>query len=129
MSANESNTILVVDDDPTVRRLTAAILKINGYNVIEANCGLQGLERFAEYQNTVELVISDIVMPNMTGTEMIARILALAPAMPVMLMTGWTMGSKVPAAVPVLSKPFTPLLLLETIRACLAGNTPVLNAL
>ncbi|HTS31239.1 MAG TPA: response regulator [Bryobacteraceae bacterium] len=128
MSTTESNTILVVDDDPAVRRLTAAILESSGYNVIEAECGRQGLERFAEHHQTVELVLSDVVMPRMSGIEMIGRILALDPSMPVLLMTGWSGGDKPPDAVPVLAKPFTPSRLLQAITSCLSSHTPALHA-
>jgi len=120
------HTILVVDDDPAVRRLTATILKSQGYGVIEAGSGMDGLKCFADHHNTVDLVLSDVLMPNMTGTEMIERILAVDPSVPVMLMTGWAKDSALPEGVPVLSKPFTPGALLQALQACLHTDAPAL---
>jgi CheY-like chemotaxis protein len=120
-------TILVVDDDASVPRLTATILKINGYGVIEADCGLEGLGRFAEHQSDVDLVLSDVVMPHMTGLEMVEKIHALDPSALVMLMSGCSIGLKVEEAIPVLPKPFTPTALLQAIRARLDSHAAALN--
>ena len=120
-------TILVVDDDASVRRLTATILKTNGYGVIEADCGLEGLGRFAEHQSNVDLVLSDVLMPNMTGPEMVEKIQALDPSALVMLMTGCHMGLKIQEAIPVLPKPFTPTTLLQAVRARLDSHAAVLS--
>ena len=115
-------TVLVVDDDPAVRRVIAMILKQHGYSVIEADCGWKGLERFAEHRNTIELVLSDVVMPQMSGVEMIQRILAVDPSVTVMLMTGCAMDARLSEGVPVISKPFTQVTLIQAIGACLASR-------
>jgi CheY-like chemotaxis protein len=120
-------TILVVDDDATVRRLTATILRNQGQTVIEADCGLEGLERFAEHHGKIDLVFSDIVMPQMTGTEMIEKIMALDASVPVMLMTGCAIGIKVPEGIPILPKPFTAVVLLQAIRARLESHAAAIN--
>ena len=128
MNHGPSNRVLVVDDNPAVRRLTATILKSRGYRVIEAASGDEGLERFAEHHGAFELILADVIMPNMTGTEMIRRILAVDPSVPVMLMTGCTLDTTVPEAVPVLSKPFTPGALLKALDACLYCHRGALTA-
>ncbi len=79
MGNSRSKKILLVDDDAMVRRMTATILKSDGYEVIEASSGAEGLERFAEHQTTIGLVVSDAVMPQMTGPEMIEKILVDDP--------------------------------------------------
>jgi CheY-like chemotaxis protein len=120
-------TLLVVDDDATVRRLTATILRKQGHPVIEADGGLEGLERFAEHHRKIDFVLSDIVMPHMTGTEMIEAILALDASVPVMLMTGCAIGIKVPEGIPILSKPFTAGVLLQVIRARIESHASTTN--
>jgi CheY-like chemotaxis protein len=120
-------TVLVVDDDASVRRLTATVLETYGYNVIEADSGFEGLERFAEHHGTIDLVLTDIVMPHMTGPEMIETILAMDPSFPVMLMSGCAMGLKVPEAIPILPKPFTAGVLLQASRARLDSRTAAIN--
>jgi len=126
-SKGAPKTILVVDDDSMVRRLTATILKTNGYGVIEADCGLEGLERFAEHQSYVDLVLSDVVMPHMTGPEMVEKIQAIDPSALVMLMTGCDMGLKIQEAIPLLPKPFTATALLQAIRARLDSHAAAPN--
>lgn len=124
---NGSTKVLIVDDDASVRRVAAMILKTRGYKVIEADSGFDGLERFAEHHGTIDLVLSDIVMPQMTGPEMIEKMLAVDPFVPVMLMTGCAMDSKLPEAIPVLPKPFTPATLLQAVSARLDRRAPALN--
>ncbi|HTS67045.1 MAG TPA: response regulator [Candidatus Acidoferrales bacterium] len=121
MDDTSPKTVLVVDDEPAVRRLTATVLRRHGYDVIEADCGAQGLERFAECRRQVSLVLSDIVMPRMSGPEMVGRILALDPSVPVLFMTGHAADSGLPPQGPVLSKPFTPAALVQTISSRISG--------
>ncbi len=111
--------ILIVDDDPMVLRMTGAILKNHGFKVVEANSGEEGLKRFTEHHTTVGLVLTDVVMPSMTGPEMIERILALDPTVPVLFMSGCTGVLRLPEAARRLSKPFAPEALIQSVRACL----------
>ena len=120
MENNESGTILVVDDNDGLRRMTVMLLERQGYSVIEANSGSEGLERFTEHHNKVDMVLSDVRMPKMNGMEMVEQILTLDPTVPVMFMTGYNGDSKIPDSVPVLPKPFTPALLIQAVRECLA---------
>lgn len=116
-----SDTILLVDDDAGVRKLAASMLEMNGYTVIEAGNGQQGLESFTQHHEEVRLILSDVVMPQMTGTDLIQRIRNIDPSMPVMLMTGYASDVDVPQTIPVLSKPFTLESLLHTVESCLAA--------
>src|SRR5437762_9087875 len=86
-TSHRSVTVLVVDDDQMVRQFVAATLRRCGFNVIEAGSGQEGLKHFAENQN-VHLVLSDILMPTMSGPEMVQRILRIEPSVKIMFMTG-----------------------------------------
>jgi CheY-like chemotaxis protein len=96
MNRDAPETILVVDDDSGVLRLVAAVLETAGYKILEATCGREGLERFSGHRSDIGLVLSDLSMPTMTGSEMIRHILRIAPGVRVMFMTGATEESKLP---------------------------------
>ena len=77
--ADDAYSILVVDDDPIVRRFVSTTLQRNGFAVLEAASGKDGLERFAEHRDALALILTDIMMPGMSGPEMIERIRAIHP--------------------------------------------------
>jgi len=83
---NRAAKLLVVDE-PIVRRFVAAALESRGFTVLEASSGQEGLKRFSE-QKEIQLVLSDILMPTMTGPEMVQRIVKINPSVKIMFMTG-----------------------------------------
>ena len=124
-SAARPNTrILVVDDDPLVRLSACALLEDIGYEVVEADGGMRALQLLAG-DRSIDLVLTDQVMPEMTGMQLIEAIRGMRPDLPIVLATGY---AELPAALPAnarrLSKPFRPGELQETIAAVLAGRTP-----
>jgi two-component system cell cycle sensor histidine kinase/response regulator CckA len=127
-SRDAPETILVVDDDSGVLRLVAAVLQNAGYKILEATCGREGLKRFSEHRADIGLVLSDLLMPAMTGSEMIRDILRIAPGVRVMFMTGTTGESKLPGEysknnfIP-LHKPFTIDGLIGSVEKSLATCT------
>lgn len=84
--ASNNITILCVDDEEIPRVLRKLILEKQGYQVITAASGAEALEILA--QNSIDLVLSDQMMPGMTGTELTKLVKALQPAMPVVLISG-----------------------------------------
>ena len=97
MTRHAPETILVVDDDDSgVRRLVGATLQNAGYKILEATCGREGLKRFSEHHADIGLVLSDLSIPAMTGSEMIRHILRIDPFVRVMFMTGTTAEPKLP---------------------------------
>lgn len=82
-----ARTVLVVDDDPRLLRALADLLEGSGHAVLTAASGAEALERFE--REAVDLVITDLGMPGMTGWELAERIKGHAPETPVFLLTGW----------------------------------------
>jgi two-component system, cell cycle sensor histidine kinase and response regulator CckA len=104
-------TILVVDDEVSVRQLLVRQLRSENYDVLEAGYGLEALEVARSSSEPIDLVLSDIVMPGMIGTELAERLLAEHPGIRVVLMSAHAIGSWVaprlqPHDVPLLAKPF-----------------------
>ncbi len=123
-------TILVVEDEPGVRRLVREILERQGYQVVLAANGLEALQILAGSRAAgeagplpagpvdIDLVISDVVMPEMGGLELSVRLRELFPRVPVLLMSGYP-ASEVDAPVleeQIVAKPFTPAQLLSQVR-------------
>ena len=88
MSQASSATILLVDDDPAVRDVTAAMLEDLGYGVIEADSGEMALDLLSKGVR-IELMMADYSMPGMTGGELIEAVAVRRPGLPVLLVTGY----------------------------------------
>lgn len=112
-------TILVIDDDERVRTLLRDILLFGGFNVIEAHDGNSGI-RYLE-DSCVDLVLTDLGMPEMNGWEVAKRVKRLRPNLPVILVTGWGTGLEeeeinCSGVDSVISKPFQVNEILENVR-------------
>jgi DNA-binding NtrC family response regulator len=84
---NES--ILVVDDDPAVLRLVAEVLTQSGYLVYPASGPEQALGLFKRYTEELGLVVTDVVMPGMSGPDLVDCLHAVRPNLPVLYMSGY----------------------------------------
>ena len=114
-------TILLVDDDEEVRSLMARILREGGYDVVEAKDAAAALHVIA-LGTQVELLVTDVVMPGLTGFDLASRVTS-ACNVPVLFVSTFPLtGNDIPA--PALQKPFTPSVLLDTIRGLLAFTDP-----
>jgi two-component system, cell cycle sensor histidine kinase and response regulator CckA len=119
-------TVLVVDDEPLLRRVVRAILEQQGYRVLEAADGTEGIYVFERHHATIGAVILDRSMPGLSGEDVLERITAVAPDVPVVLLSGLPSVSwKGPLPALVLSKPVDANVLLEVITklAPIAGDT------
>ncbi|HEY7392753.1 MAG TPA: response regulator [Bryobacteraceae bacterium] len=115
--------ILVVDDEPFVRNIVQMSLTDAGYHVLTASDGVEALLVSRAYSGAIDLVLSDVIMPNMPGTELAERIVQERPGVGVLLMTGKTSTGIPPDLLPsLLRKPFRPQQLLERIRQALGGE-------
>jgi two-component system cell cycle sensor histidine kinase/response regulator CckA len=109
---NGPETVLLVEDEIAVRNLASKILTKLGYKVLVANDGLEAIDLEASYQGPIHLLISDVVMPRLSGAELARRLLERRPGLPVMFFSGYTPDAalypKFPEGGPtLLPKPFT----------------------
>jgi PAS domain S-box-containing protein len=88
-----TETILVVEDDATVRRVAARMLGEEGYHVLTASCGGEALLICEEHAGDVHLLLTDVVMPRMGGRDLADRLRKLRPEMRVAFMSGYTEGT------------------------------------
>lgn len=108
-----SATILIAEDDPAVRFLARRILAREGYTVLEADDGTQALETCRTYPGEIDLLLSDVVMPGLGGSELMQRCRPLRPDMAVIFMSGYQEDSLVRSGVSMgeqelIEKPFAP---------------------
>ena len=115
-----TQTILMVDDEDLVLRMGETVLSAYGYRVLTANSGQKALEILAQSATPVDLVITDLVMPLMSGRELVEQIRQRSPHLRIMCTSGyvWT-GSKQEEAF-FLKKPFTTQDLLRQVKQALA---------
>jgi len=121
----DSPTILVVDDEEMVRVSTARMLERRGFRVITAATPREALD-ILRADVPLDLLISDIVMPDIYGTDLILQARALRPGLPALLISGFAdqqnaRHGPIPEGVPFLPKPFDLGDLLAQVRALLAG--------
>lgn len=119
---NGSETVLIVDDEDLLLTMGQTILAAYGYRVLTANSGQKALDILARPGTSVDLVITDLVMPIMSGRELVEQIRQRSPAMRILCTSGyvWPAGQQTDAA--YLQKPFTSNELLLKVRQALTGE-------
>jgi two-component system cell cycle sensor histidine kinase/response regulator CckA len=119
-----TETILLVEDEPGVRQLVQRVLCGRGYDVLEARDVRHALEISSSFPSEIHLLLSDIVMPVMSGPDLAQRIVAGRPDIRVLYMSGFanqlnTAHGAMSAGVTILHKPFSPDTLVRAVRDCL----------
>ncbi len=117
-------TILLVEDAHRVRAVVREILEMSGYNVLEARNGAQALQISGAHEGPIQLMVTDVVMPQMSGRELAQQLARLRPDMKVLYMSGYTDDAIVRhgvlgAGMAFVSKPFTPDALATKVRELL----------
>jgi two-component system, cell cycle sensor histidine kinase and response regulator CckA len=119
-------TLLVVEDDPQVRRVAVETLTRHGYRVISASHGLEALRIVRESRIPLDLLLTDVVMPKMGGPELVERMRQQFPGLRVLFMSGYADPtgalSQQPEITALMEKPFSRSRLLERVRAVLDGT-------
>ena len=108
-----SETVLLVEDEESVRLLSARVLRRAGYNVLVASHGAEALALASEHQGEIDLLLTDVVMPGMSGRELAQRLMPTRPEMRLLFTSGYTEDEIVRHGVSglgtaFLEKPFTP---------------------
>lgn len=126
-------TVLVVEDEESVRRMSRRLLEAKGYVVLDANDGDEGVRVAADFSEAIHLVLSDVVMPNLNGPDMVSKIRETRPDCKVLYMSGFA-EAKLPdidetgRAVNLMLKPFTREILYRRVREVLNDDSPAAPA-
>jgi len=124
-----SETILLVEDEEGVRDLAGRILELKGYKVIMASNPTEAAQAFERHEGPIHLLLTDVVMPTMSGRQLAEHLALLRPELKVLYMSGYTDNAIVPhgileEGVQFLQKPFTPDSLIHKVREALDAPQP-----
>jgi CheY-like chemotaxis protein len=116
-----SETVLLVEDDDSVRALSRSVLEMSGYTVLEASGGREALSVCEQHSGPIQIVVTDVVMPEMGGRILAQQVSALRPGIKVLYVSGYTDDTVIrhgvlEAGAAFLQKPFTPVALANKVR-------------
>jgi DNA-binding NtrC family response regulator len=119
-----TETILLVEDEPQVRAVASGILHRYGYRVLDAKSAAEADHLCRHHEGTIHLLLSDVVMPDVSGPELAGQLLALRPDMKLLCMSGYTddritQRAHVPREIAYFQKPLTPEGLARKVREVL----------
>jgi len=119
-----SETVLIVEDQPDLREITRILLDAYGYHVLEAGNAAEALRLVTEPGTTIDLVLTDVIMPGLSGRQLVEQVQSTHPAMKVIYMTGYTDDmvfhhNVLEPGVELLQKPFTREELVRKVRSVL----------
>jgi CheY-like chemotaxis protein len=124
-----TETILVVEDQEEVRRLAVGILRRHGYRVLEGANGFDALSAAEGFAGAIDLLVTDVIMPGMTGRELAQRMVRVRPGLKVLYMSGYSddllaKDGLTSGSLSYLPKPFAPAELARKVREVLGGSRP-----
>ncbi|MBZ5583623.1 MAG: response regulator [Acidobacteriia bacterium] len=111
-----SETILVVEDQPATAQITRILLESWGYAVREAHSGAEAIHIFERHESKIDLLLTDVIMPGITGPQLAGELLRRNPALPVVYMSGYPNEEVSGRDAAFLPKPFNPARLSRVIR-------------
>jgi len=117
-----TETVLLVDDEEMLLNLGQTVLTAFGYKVLTANGGVRGLELFSQGSAQIDLVITDLVMPGMSGRELVDQLRRIEPKMPILCTSGYLRIGSGAEEENYLRKPFTSQELLRKVRQVLQAS-------
>ncbi len=118
------DTVLLVEDEPLVRATAVRVLQSRGYVVLQASVASEAIELATNYDGTIHLLLSDVILPGMNGRELAVELLKARPSMRTLFMSGYTddvvsRSGVLPGDMAFIAKPFTPDALARKIRQVL----------
>jgi two-component system cell cycle sensor histidine kinase/response regulator CckA len=118
-----TETILLVDDEEAVRTLASRILRRYGYTILEAKHGRDALVRASQHSGVIDLILTDVVMPEMDGPALVREARVTLPQAKIIMMSGYAVSElepvNFPSDVTLLHKPFGAGVLLQAVRDAL----------
>jgi len=124
-STQGSKVVLVVEDEAEVRETLRETLEADGYTVLVAGDGEEALQVYRRHAGSIDLVVTDVLMPRMTGADLVKSLWRSQPALKVLFISGYA-DEKTAAAYgfrgPLLCKPFTPDVLCRKVREVLEAS-------
>jgi len=122
LDADDTPTVLVVDDESEVRALIAEVLRGSGYHVVVAADGDAAIALLERAARPVDLLVTDVVMPVMSGTDLAARVTSSSPSTRVLFVSGFVpAGSPSLRGAPLVAKPLHRAELLDAVHLALDG--------
>lgn len=128
MPSRGTETILLAEDDESVRNMVLSLLRNFGYEVIAASDGVEAVRKFREHRGRIQLLLFDVIMPNKSGLDAYDEIKALDPGVKVLFASGYSTDNihqrtQVGDTVMVISKPYLPSSLLAQVRSMLGKKS------
>jgi CheY-like chemotaxis protein len=130
MDLAPKGNVLLVEDDDQVRSFVRMLLISNGYHVLEASTGAEGLEIAERNTADIDLLLSDMLLPELSGYDLAQRVLELRPQIKILFMTGYVEGEIVQRSISelgaaFLDKPFLPGTLLSRVQEAIEARREV----
>ena len=120
-------TVLLVEDDEQVRTFVRSLLARDGYNVVEARTGAEGLRVAEQMDFDFDLLLTDMLLPELSGSDLAEQLLARRPGLKILFITGYVEGDIVQRCITelgatFLDKPFAPNVLLQRVRDAIGAT-------
>jgi CheY-like chemotaxis protein len=121
-----SETILLVEDEPSLRAIAREVLEDHGYRIVEAGGGLEALDIAEHHHEPIDLLVTDVVMPRMNGRVLAEKLRQARPSLKVLYMSGYTAdviahSGILESGTFLIEKPFTAVALLGRVRMVLGA--------
>jgi len=125
---SSTETLLIVENEAAIRNLLQMALRKNGYTVLAAESGREALDLVSTHSGPIHLLITDVMMPDIDGPELVRRLSAIRPETRALFMSGYmddALGEQgvLPSSVNFIQKPFSPSTIAQKVRDILDGTS------